>query len=406
MMTAIAEPPTAVGAPAPTPVDLPTAVATINTASDETKDIVVESDSMVDAIVLATASRTHTYIYGGGGAGKTFGVEEWSRHLDYRFFYTQCRTDMKREELFGPLSMKALQNDRYVHVTDGFLPWAQVAVLDEIADAKAFLRQLLNILNERWFVNGGVRMNVDLKAVFSMTNFWIEDVALAALFDRFAQRLEQEPVKTSAGFKKVIRGQLDRSAGATVTRTIVTADMWSIVHEAVDHCTVGSDIVDELDKLRKTAQGEKLVMSPRRWGEGMKLAKASAVLAGRDHVLLDDLRVFTRVLPNHPDDFKTARDLTKNFRDPFTAVVEQARDALLEITNDLTPVRDAVAAGTAADTSVLTATNFKLQQLDERIAKAKADNPSRATSQLDKLTTEAGEVREFIVAQVMGGMRR
>jgi MoxR-like ATPase len=380
-------------------------VATINTASDETKDVVVESDSMVDAIVLSTASQTHTYISGEGGAGKTFGVTEWSKHLDYRYFYTQCRTDMKREELFGPLSMTALQNDRYEHVTDGFMPWAQVAALDEIADARAFLRQLLNILNERWFVNGGKRVTVDLKAVYGMTNFWLEDQALAALFDRFAQRLVQEPVKTSAGFKKVIRGQLDRSAGATVTRTIVTADMWATVHHAVDMCRVDPDIVDQLDKLRKDAQGVKLIMSPRRWGEGMKLAKASAVLAGRDHVTIDDLRVFSRVLPNHPDDFKDARDLTKNFRDAFTEAVESARDALTEAVTALQPVRDTVAAGGAADTAVLTSVNLLLTKLEDKIAKTKKDHAARPTTQLDRVTAELGDARSFIFEQVTGGRR-
>lgn len=402
-MTAIAEPPTTVGVSLPTPVDLPTAVATINTASDETKDIVVESDGTVDAIVLGTASRTHTYIAGEGGAGKTFSVEEWSRHLDYRFFYTQCRTDMKREELFGPLSMTALQNDRYEHVIDGFLPWAQIAALDEIADARAFLRQLLNILNERWFVNGGKRTTVDLKAVFGMTNFWLEDASLAALFDRFAQRMVQEPVKTSAGFKKVINGQLARSAGAVTHRTVVTADMWAVVHHAVDTCRVEPDIVEQLDKLRKDAQSAKLVMSPRRWGEGMKLAKANAVLAGRDHVTVDDLRVFARVLPNHPDDFKDARDLTKNFRDAFTEAIESARDSLNDAAVQLQPVRDAVASNTAPDTSIMTNVNFLLTQIEEKIAKTKKDNPSRPTTQLDRVTTELGEHRQFIFDLITGG---
>jgi len=36
------------------------------------------------------------------------------------------------EELFGPLSLTELENDRYVRLTDGYLPSATVAFLDEV----------------------------------------------------------------------------------------------------------------------------------------------------------------------------------------------------------------------------------------------------------------------------------
>ena len=36
------------------------------------------------------------------------------------------------EELFGPLSMRGLENDLYVRQIDGYLPTAEVAFIDEI----------------------------------------------------------------------------------------------------------------------------------------------------------------------------------------------------------------------------------------------------------------------------------
>ena len=67
------------------------------------------------------------------------------------------------QELFGPLSMRALEDDQYVRQTEGYLPEASVAFIDEIFKANsAILNTLLTILNERLFDNGNKRIRVPL----------------------------------------------------------------------------------------------------------------------------------------------------------------------------------------------------------------------------------------------------
>jgi hypothetical protein len=67
------------------------------------------------------------------------------------------------QELFGPLSMRALEDDKYVRQIDGYLPDATVAFIDEIFKANsAILNTLLTILNERLFDNGSDRIRVPL----------------------------------------------------------------------------------------------------------------------------------------------------------------------------------------------------------------------------------------------------
>ena len=67
------------------------------------------------------------------------------------------------QELFGPLSMRALEEDQYVRQTEGYLPCAAVAFIDEIFKANsAILNTLLTILNERLFDNGSQRSRVPL----------------------------------------------------------------------------------------------------------------------------------------------------------------------------------------------------------------------------------------------------
>ena len=76
---------------------------------------------------------------------------------------------MHEQELFGPLSMRALEEDKYVRQIDGYLPSARVAFIDEIFKANsAILNTLLTILNERLFDNGSSRVRVPLVCLVSI----------------------------------------------------------------------------------------------------------------------------------------------------------------------------------------------------------------------------------------------
>ena len=250
----------------------------------------VERHQAVRLCLLSALAGEHTLLIGPPGTAKS----ELARRLhtvfcDASYFERLLTRFSVPEEIFGPLSIKALEEDRYERHTAGFLPNASIAFIDEVFKANsAILNALLTLLNEREFDNGAGRQQCPLISVIGATNDVPEDEIAEAFFDRFLVRLPVAPVSTS-GFVALL--QIEQGCGWKHPAQKVglqKGDLAALSLEA-RKVIIPSEVLTTLAELRLHFNAEQLYVSDRRWVKIVWLLRIAAASEGRIMVSLWDL---------------------------------------------------------------------------------------------------------------------
>ncbi|MFQ1023622.1 AAA family ATPase [Avibacterium paragallinarum] len=169
-----------------------------------------EREHILAVSLLAAIAGHNTFLYGPPGTAKSL----ISRRLACAFEsknYFECLMNRftTPEEIFGPISLKALKEDNYVRQIEGYLPTADFAFLDEIwKSSPAILNNLLTIINEHLFKNGSDRIDVPLKSLIAASNeIPEENQGLEALYDRFIVRMLVPPIQNNATFNQLLNSK-------------------------------------------------------------------------------------------------------------------------------------------------------------------------------------------------------
>lgn len=271
-----------------------------------------EREAEINGSLLAVLSGENLLFLGPPGTAKTQLAKNICQSIEGGNFFNYLLTSFSTpEELFGPLSLKALEKDEFRRKIDGCLPTAHIALLDEIFKASsAILNSLLTILNEHKYHNGRELVDVPLLSVFGASNeLPDENESLEALYDRFLFRYRLSYIQDDENFRDLLFRSTEEFESAATLRV---SAIYELRARAKD-MPVDPDVEVIITELRKILQLQEIEISDRRWKKVIQVLKVAACSSGCPTVDRTMVLLLQHMLWNLPEERETIRKTVFEF---------------------------------------------------------------------------------------------
>jgi len=268
----------------------------INKIISSLSDDLQEREDVISIALLGSLIEESIFLYGPPGTGKSLIARRISNTFhNQKYFEYLMQKFSTPDEIFGQVSISELKKDNYKRLTEGFLPTATFAFLDEIwKSSPAILNTLLTILNERTFKNGNTIENCPLKIIISASNeVPPKNQGLEALYDRFLLRIPVFPIKNKKNFEMLLSSDKVKSKANIQNEYKISPNEVEKWKNEINDIKLSKETLNIIHILRtllfEKAEALDIYVSDRRWKKIAFLLKASAFFCERQETNLSDL---------------------------------------------------------------------------------------------------------------------
>lgn len=365
---------------------------------DQLRSQFVERDDQIVGTFCAILSGQHMFMVGPPGTAKSMLTDEICRRVEGAEYFQWLLTKFSTpEEIFGPISLKALENDEYKRITHNKLPEAHIAFLDEIFKANsAILNSLLTIINERKYHNNGAPVDIPLQSLFGASNELPDGEELGALFDRFLLRYVVPYIADDSDFKRM----LTLSNPATVPTTITLSELQTAQDE-VRAIPIPDELYDQIIQIRNELNREGVVNSDRRYKQALNVLRAHAYLNGRSAVGDEDLDILQYILWGQPTEIKTVQRVIIGTANPLMNKILELMDQAHEIDKE---AQDQLASDPDQATTYGVEANTKLKKIGADLVQHRetAISQNRSTDKIDESIEIVTNLNRAVLKDLLG----
>lgn len=274
----------------------------IHSIGNYARNVFIEREDAIQALEVCFACGEHLCMLGAPGTTKSAMVRYFANAMSLNFFRTVLNADTVREDLFGPIKVSALAQDRWERKWSA-LAIANIALLDEVGKASSqVLNMLLDAMEERLARSADIEIPLPIHSIIGASNETLDDET-QAIWDRFTLRILVRPVSNSQNFVAMLDSDPENPPTIPISVEELSALRAKTTRMALSAPVQVKEVLAQLWSGYANQSPAKI--SDRRWKRVLKAAAGKALLEGRGAIDPADLEVAKWVIwdvPSHGGD--------------------------------------------------------------------------------------------------------